>query len=513
MMAARRPRLILVLSALSALCLVIALWRFYELQRRILHDEALRHAQAYSRALAEFRTLYTSAVVRPLRELGDVDITHDFTSKPRAIPLPATLTILLGERLGQDPGTGKISLYSPYPFPWRSDTGGLRDAFQKDAWAALSQHHEVAFYRVETLRGQPTLRYATADLLRAPCVDCHNQHPDSPRRGWKEGDLRGVLEVEIPLASALGAMRRGIGVTLPLLVVGMALGLSGVAILLRRHGDAARRLAQATHQANTALAAEVRERQQAEELLRGAQKDLHAAVEQLARSNRELDEFAQVAAHDLKEPLRGIQNYSRFLVEDYGEGQVLDTDGRAKLDTLERLAGRLQSLIDNLLQYSRVGRVELSFGATDLGSVVHEVVASLSIRLDEQKVTVRVAADLPTVKCDRARVGEIFRNLISNAMKFNDKAERWIEVGWLEPPGGPPVFFVRDNGIGIAAEHLGSVFRMFKRLHPRDAYGGGTGAGLSIAQRIVERHGGRLWVESVPGEGTIFRFTLAPAEA
>ena len=121
----------------------------------------------------------------------------------------------------------------------------------------------------------------------------------------------------------------------------------------------------------------------------------------------------------------------------------------------------------------------------------------------------RVPRPLPTVRCDRARVGEIFRNLVTNAVKYNDKAERWIEIGFLDPAGSrPAVFTVRDNGIGIPEKHFDVIFRIFKRLHGRDQYGGGTGAGLTIVKKVVERHQGRVWVESAAGEGTTFYFTL-----
>jgi chemotaxis family two-component system sensor kinase Cph1 len=136
-------------------------------------------------------------------------------------------------------------------------------------------------------------------------------------------------------------------------------------------------------------------------------------------------------------------------------------------------------------------------------------VDSLDINLKEAGIELRIPRRLPTVRADRARVGEIFYNLIVNAMKYNDKERKWIEVGFLDTEEGhPPVFYVRDNGIGIQAKHFDSVFRIFKRLHGRDKYGGGTGAGLTIVKKIIERHSGKIWVESTYGEGTTFYFTL-----
>jgi len=226
------------------------------------------------------------------------------------------------------------------------------------------------------------------------------------------------------------------------------------------------------------------------------------AEEKLARSNQELNDFGHIVSHDLKEPLRGIHNYSQFLLEDYGA--KLDAEAQSKLQTVAQLAHRMESLIDALLNFSRVGRVEMAVQKTYLNTVLSDVVDSLRFTLDESGVELRIPRPLPPVRCDRVPVRELFYNLILNAAKYNDKPAKWVEVGWA--PG--PVLYVRDNGIGIPEQHFDRVFQMFKRLHGRDQYGGGTGAGLSVAKKIVERHGGRIWIESQCGQGTTFHFTL-----
>ncbi|MBD2676182.1 MULTISPECIES: ATP-binding protein [Nostoc] len=228
---------------------------------------------------------------------------------------------------------------------------------------------------------------------------------------------------------------------------------------------------------------------------------------ELERSNNELDAFAYIASHDLKEPLRGIHNYSNFLIEDYGE--VLNEEGREKLRTLIRLTQRMEDLIDSLLHFSRLGRVDLSMQQTDINSVVQRNLDLLSARIEEMGVEIRIPRSLPTVYCDRVQVGEVFNNLIANAIKYNDKPEKWIEIGYIEAASPTPViFYVRDNGIGIREKHFEAIFRIFKRLHGPSKYGGGTGAGLTITKKIVERHGGKIWVESTYGEGSTFYFTL-----
>jgi len=241
----------------------------------------------------------------------------------------------------------------------------------------------------------------------------------------------------------------------------------------------------------------------------------------LARSNAELEDFAYIASHDLKEPLRGIRNYADFFIEDHGA--KVSEEGLQQLQTIVRLTKRLEDLIETLLHYSRVGRVDLAMVETDLQDIMVQVLDSLQISLQEAGVEVRFPKPLPTIVCDQARVAEIFRNLVTNAMKYNDKEEKWIEIGFhanegeTAPTNGhgspsphrkPIVFYVRDNGIGIPEKHRDSVFRIFRRLHGRDKYGGGTGAGLTVVKKVVERHEGKIWLESEVGEGTTFYFTL-----
>ncbi|MEH1934384.1 MAG: ATP-binding protein [Nostoc sp.] len=237
---------------------------------------------------------------------------------------------------------------------------------------------------------------------------------------------------------------------------------------------------------------------------------------ELQRSNEELDSFAYVASHDLKEPLRGIHNYANFLMEDYAE--VLDENGVGKLQTMVRLTQRMEDLINSLLHFSRLGRAQLIRQPVNLNELVPQVITTLTITRPQSEVEFRIPQPFKSVQCDRPQINELFTNLISNAIKYNDKPEKWVEIGFIEGNGERKVapnsltFYVRDNGIGIPQEHLDKIFQIFRRLHGRDEFGGGTGVGLTIARKIVERHGGRIWVESIPTQGSTFYFTLS-AEA
>lgn len=223
--------------------------------------------------------------------------------------------------------------------------------------------------------------------------------------------------------------------------------------------------------------------------------------EALERSNRELDDFAYIASHDLREPLRGIRNYTDFITEDYADR--LDDEGRKMLAGVNELSQRLDELLGELLHFSRVGRVELACVETDTDALVRDILKTLEYMLAENRVRVSIPTPLPKIVCDRVRARELFINLITNAAKYNDKNDKWVEIGHADGN-----FYVRDNGIGIAEENIERAFKIFKRLHPQNAYGGGTGSGLTIAKQIAERHGGQLWVESHLGEGTTFYFNL-----
>ena len=239
---------------------------------------------------------------------------------------------------------------------------------------------------------------------------------------------------------------------------------------------------------------------------------------ELARSNEELDAFAFVAAHDLKEPLRGIQRFTHLLLDDATRSE---NERRQQLETLMRLTVRMDALLDSLLHFSKVGRAALVFELVDLDEVVREALEMVGSRTVSPLVHVTIARRMPRFECDRVRVREIFTNLLSNALKYSEAASTDIEIGYVAPdedapPHGVPaeaagqfIFFVKDRGIGIEQRHLAEVFKIFRRLHADAAYGGGTGAGLTIVQKLVERHHGHVWIDSTLGVGTTCFFTLA----
>lgn len=227
---------------------------------------------------------------------------------------------------------------------------------------------------------------------------------------------------------------------------------------------------------------------------------------ELEQKNSDLNSFAYIASHDLREPLRGILNYLRFTREDHA--QELSTEALRKIETMTSLVEQCRELLDVLNHFSHVGRLEVAPRPVNLGTLVDQVLASLQGRIQAARMEVRRPAPLPVVSCDPVLMREVFSNLLANALKYNVSAEPWIEIGYVQDAAGPWRFYVRDNGIGIRPQHFEDIFTMFRRLHARDEYGGGTGAGLAIVRTIVERHGGRVWVESEFGHGTTFWLEL-----
>jgi light-regulated signal transduction histidine kinase (bacteriophytochrome) len=245
------------------------------------------------------------------------------------------------------------------------------------------------------------------------------------------------------------------------------------------------------------------ERQRFELELRRAHAEIEETIEEFARSNQDLEAFAYVASHDLREPLRSMAVFIQLLARRY-EGR-LDERADEYIAFAVEAATRMQSLIDDLLEYSRVGRRPLERGPVDLGSLVIQAQQSLAQAIDDADARIEVDP-LPTVHADPAQLGQVITNLLANAVKFHRDEPPLVRVRAERQPGAWRIL-VEDNGIGIPPEQAPRVFEMFRRLHPREEYPG-TGIGLAISQKIIEQHGGALDVEPRPEGGSRFSFTI-----
>jgi light-regulated signal transduction histidine kinase (bacteriophytochrome) len=249
---------------------------------------------------------------------------------------------------------------------------------------------------------------------------------------------------------------------------------------------------------------DITERKRGEEALARQASELAAAMDELKRSNEELQQFAYVASHDLQEPLRMIGSYCQLLQRRYGG--KLGADADEFIGFAVEGAKRMQRLINDLLLYSRVGTKGKDFAATKLDDVLAGSLANLTIAAEEAKATI-THDPLPTVLGDSVQLTQLLQNLIGNALKFHEAdTEPRIHIGATRD-GSKCRISVRDNGIGIQPQYADRIFMIFQRLNTRQEYPG-TGIGLSICKKIVERHGGRISVEPAPDKGSIFTFTL-----
>jgi light-regulated signal transduction histidine kinase (bacteriophytochrome) len=251
------------------------------------------------------------------------------------------------------------------------------------------------------------------------------------------------------------------------------------------------------HDRNDELSHEISERTRAES-------DLQQVISELSRTNAELERFAYVAAHDLQEPVRGLVSFSQLLERKCAVN--LGDEGKDYLRFIINEALRMSSLVRDLLEYSRAGGTGLSLGDVDCAALMTDVLESLRPSIEQKHAQIQLGA-LPRIQADQGQLHQVLHNLVSNALKYcrpdtapiiRIEAER-LATGWQ--------FSVQDNGIGIDAQYHDYVFEVFRRLHTGAAYPG-TGIGLAICKRIVESHGGRMWLTSAPGQGTTFIFTL-----
>lgn len=228
--------------------------------------------------------------------------------------------------------------------------------------------------------------------------------------------------------------------------------------------------------------------------------ELTATVDE---SNERLEQFAYLSSHDLQEPLRMISNYLQLLDNRYRDD--LDEDAREFIDYAVDAADRMREMIDDLLAYSRVESHAEPFEPTDCNAVVDRVREQLQLQIEENDAEL-VVGDLPTIVADDNQLEQVFQNLISNAIKYRRDAPPRIEIDATRR-GTEWLFRVEDNGIGIEPRYTDQIFEVFKRLHTHEAYQG-TGIGLALCEKIVDRHDGRIWVESDSGEGSTFFFTV-----
>jgi signal transduction histidine kinase len=257
---------------------------------------------------------------------------------------------------------------------------------------------------------------------------------------------------------------------------------------------------------------EVSERKRAQEALKRNEKKLQALVKELAAKNAELETFVFSVSHDLKTPIVTIEGFMGALREDFGN--LIPEDCEKYLNYIGDATQKMELLINDLLELSRIGRLRVKKTEFSLADLMEEVIAGLQPQIEARGIQVTVMQDLPLVYGEKKRLVQVMENLLSNAIKYigNENPSPRIEVGAREQDD-QKVVFVRDNGIGIERTYFDKIFQVFQRLPAAKKIGQGTGVGLAIVKRVIEYHGGSVWLESEPGKGTTFFFTLRNKEA
>jgi len=341
------------------------------------------------------------------------------------------------------------------------------DEWEKKALLAF-ERGEKEVSALDLIGNETYLRLMRPLTTEATCLKCHAQ------QGYKVGDVRGGISSSVPWGPSRERLRAQLQGSVLRAGAIWALGVLGLCFVWRRlQRDLSDR--------------QRHERQQAE------------LAEQLRVSNQELKDFAYVVSHDLKAPLRAIRNLADWLCADYQD--KLDDPGKENLRLLGSRVDRMHNLIDGVLQYSRIGRTEQATVAVDLCRLLPEIIDGLGA---PEHIAIRVESDLPTIQADTTRITQIFQNLLSNAIKYMDKPQGRITVDCV-PDGGFWKFSVADNGPGIERKDYERIFKLFQTLTCRDD-SESTGVGLTVAKKIVEVYGGRIWVESEVGKGSTFFF-------
>jgi len=545
---------VLLLTVLIAVMVVASFSYLRRLQEQLLTALPVEGTRLQLQTLEEVRALYTSEVVEIARRQG-IEVTQDYHGKQRAIPLPATLIIELGQRLARSGVSLRVRLYSDYPFPWRKD-GGPHDAFEREALTALRRNPTEPFFRFEDYKGQRVLRYAVADRMLQGCVSCHNSHPDSPKRDWKVGDVRGVLEATRFITTFAAAAQEGQRRAFWLIGTTGMLGFVGVGLVFAKQ----RRDARALRESAARLTADVNVRKQAEDEIRRLNDELERRVvertQQLEDVHRKLRDasheagMAEVATnvlHNVGNVLNSV-NVSAALVAQQAQtseavglarvvavlrehehdlGTFITTNARGQhlvthlgnlaehlqaeqaaivreVESLQANIGHIKDIVTMQQRYAKVS------GLKEIVSLVDLVEDSLRLNagaLVRHRVEViRDFQDRPVVNLDKHKVLQILVNLVGNAKHACEESqclERRVTLRVAVERGRAHIAVI-DNGVGITPENLGRLF-----THGFTTRASGHGFGLHSGALAAKELGGSLNVHSDgPGRGATFTLEL-----
>lgn len=469
--------IILVLFVIGISSILLHVQNF---QNELVKSIAVENAARFSNVLSEFRTLYTSEVVKSAKQSG-LEITHDYHHKENSIPLPATLSMLIGNKVSAKGDGSTVRLYSKYPFPWRTEEGGLKDQFNNDAWEALSERPDQPFYRFEETSGNMVLRYAIADKMRKACINCHNTHPESPKSNWKIGEVRGILEVTSPLNHSKSLTDSNFKDVFLLLGVMAIFGISLIGIVIHS--------------------------------LRSLAKAAHSRAEEAEHANSLKSEFLANMSHELRTPMHAILGLAKI-----GTSRIEKWNQENHLLNLQKIiqsGDRLLNLINDLLDITKLegGNADYDFKTNDMNELVDRTLSSIEMLADEKSINIELQnkSKIPSFYFDYQKMTQVIWNLLSNAIKFTDiEGKIIITLGKDKTSLGTPgvKIVISDEGIGIPEDELESIFDKFIQSSKTKTGAGGTGLGLAICSEIVEGHHGKIFAKNNPDKGATFTIVL-----
>lgn len=488
---AARPVPTLVVFTLIGMALIAG--QMHRVISTVSQKTATEAAISYSAAISSIREYYSSEVV-PRARAGGAGASHDYRHMEGTIPLPATLTIELGERASRLKDGGTFRLFSGYPFPWRGD-GGPRDDYERTMLEALSDGQTANFSVVEESGNQRFLRYAIPVRMKESCVDCHNGHAQSPRTNWRVGDVRGVQSVRLPMPDfSLPTNLSHYGM-FAFMIAGLLGGLFLFALLLRH-------LQQSLHtERQLVQAAETRNIQ------------LTEAKTRAETANRSKSEFLANMSHELRTPLNAIIGFSEMLRKQIN-GPIGSPRNLTYLDDINQAGTHLLAIINDILDLSKVeaGKAELYEEVVDVSEVVGACMLLVRGRAREKLLTLKLHMGdrIAPLYADERMLKQILINLLSNAIKFTPDGGHVELRVWCHANDGH-VFQIADEGIGIKPTDIPVALTPFKQVDGElNRKYDGTGLGLPLSKSFVEMHGGTLEVISELTVGTTVTVRFPP---
>jgi signal transduction histidine kinase len=488
-------------------------WYTLDSADKVVSGYARDAIERQAQEITHFRNFYSAEIVSRALKAG-VSITDNYKNAAHALPLPATFVIDFGQYLRKQENDAHVALYSDLPFPRRVAERQLDD-FQIAALAHLKLNPDTPYTREEVRDGRTYLRFAQADRMQADCVTCHNSYPGSPKTDWKVGDVRGALEVDMPIDhwqnEASSLLRRSFGMLMLVTIAGLVLVWFSLR-QLRNTLHTAQRLAKQNHQSNIALRAQMQQREAMEQGLRESQTALTLAKERAESANLLKSEFLANMSHEIRTPMNGIVGMTQLTLQ-----TGLNDTQREYLTLANNSSSHLLTIINDILDFSKIEAGHLSLQPVRMGpgQVLQHTLRSFSAEALAKglDIQVQIAENVPQeVIADPVRLRQILTNLIGNAVKFTDKGSIQIQLERHTDASDSRVvlkFSIADTGIGFDPDKTDQLFSPFIQADGSITRSfGGTGLGLAITRSLVLLMGGQISADSQPGQGAIFSFTL-----